>query len=74
MSDYQKQHPDLFYGDWADKPWRGTGEYYANISYMDAQVGKVMDKIKAMGEEDNTIVILPAITDRSHARLVKCMN
>lgn len=57
MSDYQKQHPDLFYGDWADKPWRGTGEYYANISYMDAQVGKVMDKIKTMGEEDNTIVI-----------------
>ncbi|MDI4702856.1 thiamine pyrophosphate-dependent enzyme, partial [Salmonella enterica subsp. enterica serovar Cerro] len=30
MSEYQKQHPDLFYGDWADKPWRGTGEYYAN--------------------------------------------
>ncbi|WP_176207858.1 sulfatase family protein, partial [Salmonella enterica] len=57
MSEYQKQHPDLFYGDWADKPWRGTGEYYANISYMDAQVGKVLDKIKAMGEEDNTIVI-----------------
>ena len=45
MSAYQKQHPDLFYGDWADKPWRGTGEYYANVSYMDAQVGKVMDKI-----------------------------
>lgn len=57
MSAYQKQHPDLFYGDWADKPWRGVGEYYANISYLDAQVGKVLDKIKAMGEEDNTIVI-----------------
>ncbi|MCV4607278.1 sulfatase-like hydrolase/transferase, partial [Escherichia coli] len=57
MSAYQKQHPDLFYGDWADKPWRGVGEYYANISYLDAQVGKVLDKIKAVGEEDNTIVI-----------------
>lgn len=57
ISAYAKQHPDLFYGDWADKPWRGTGEYYANISYMDAQVGKVLDKIKAMGEEENTIVI-----------------
>lgn len=57
ISAYAKQHPDLFYGDWADKPWRGAGEYYANISYMDAQVGKVLDKIKAMGEEDNTIVI-----------------
>ncbi len=32
-----------------DKPaWRGTGEYYANISYMDERVGKVLDKIKAM--------------------------
>ncbi|MDU4564647.1 MAG: sulfatase-like hydrolase/transferase [Klebsiella oxytoca] len=57
ISAYAKQHPDLFYGDWGDKPWRGAGEYYANISYMDAQVGKVLDKIKAMGEEDNTIVI-----------------
>ena len=57
ISAYAKQHPDLFYGDWADKPWRGAGEYYANIIYMDAQVGKVLDKIKAMGEEDNTIVI-----------------
>ncbi|ELK0758204.1 sulfatase family protein [Klebsiella oxytoca] len=57
ISAYAKQHPDLFYGDWADKPWRGAGEYYANISYMDAQVGKVLDKIKAMGEEDNTIII-----------------
>ncbi|QTV82773.1 sulfatase [Klebsiella oxytoca] len=57
ISAYAKQHPDLFYGDWADKPWRGAGEYYANISYMDAQVGKVLDKIKAMGKEDNTIVI-----------------
>lgn len=57
MSVYQKQHPDLFYGDWADKLWCGVGEYYANISYLDAQVGKVLDKIEAMGEEDNTIVI-----------------
>lgn len=57
MSEYQKQHPDLFYADWADKPYRGPGEYYANISYMDEQVGKVLAKIKAMGLEDNTLVI-----------------
>lgn len=57
MSEYQKQHPDLFYADWADKPYRGPGEYYANISYMDEQVGKVLAKIKSMGQEDNTIVI-----------------
>ncbi|WP_313021514.1 sulfatase family protein [Atlantibacter hermannii] len=57
MSAYQKQHPDLFYADWADKPYRGPGEYYANISFMDEQVGKVLAKIKEMGQEDNTIVI-----------------
>lgn len=47
----------MFYADWADKPYRGPGEYYANISYMDEQVGKVLEKIKSMGQEDNTIVI-----------------
>lgn len=57
MSEYEKQHPDMFYADWADKPYRGPGEYYANISYMDEQVGKVLEKIKSMGQEDNTIVI-----------------
>lgn len=57
MSEYEKQHPDMFYADWADKPYRGPGEYYANISYMDEQVGNVLAKIKSMGQEDNTIVI-----------------
>ncbi|HBI11733.1 MAG TPA: arylsulfatase, partial [Franconibacter pulveris] len=57
MSSYERQHQDLFYADWADKPWRGAGEYYANISYLDEQVGKVLDKVKAMGEEDNTIIL-----------------
>lgn len=57
MSEYEKKHPDMFYADWADKPCRGPGEYYANISYMDEQVGKVLAKIKSMGQEDNTIVI-----------------
>lgn len=57
MSEYERQHQDLFYADWADKPWRGTGEYYANISYLDEQVGKVVAKIKEMGEEDNTIIL-----------------
>lgn len=57
MTDYERQHQDLFYADWTDKPWRGAGEYYANISYLDEQVGKVLDKVKAMGEEENTIIL-----------------
>ncbi len=31
--------------------------YYAAVSYMDAQVGKVLDALKAEGLDDNTIVI-----------------
>ncbi|WP_395095006.1 sulfatase-like hydrolase/transferase [Armatimonas sp.] len=32
--------------------------YYAAISYMDAQVGKVLDALKAEGLDKNTIVVL----------------
>jgi len=31
--------------------------YYASVAYMDAQVGKVLDALKAAGIEDKTIVI-----------------
>jgi iduronate 2-sulfatase len=32
--------------------------YYAAISYMDAQVGKVLDKLDALGLTENTIIVL----------------
>lgn len=32
--------------------------YYACVSYMDAQLGKIMDKLKETGLDKNTIVIL----------------
>lgn len=32
--------------------------YFACVSYMDAQVGKVLDALEANGQADNTIVIL----------------
>ncbi|HEX4500314.1 MAG TPA: sulfatase-like hydrolase/transferase [Scandinavium sp.] len=57
MSEYEKKNQTLFYADWADKPWRGTGEYYANISFLDEQVGKILKKVKEMGQEDNTIIL-----------------
>lgn len=60
-SDYRtgfaKKNPDAFYFDWKNLPYRGQGEYYANITFMDEQLGRVVDKIKQMGEEDNTIII-----------------
>lgn len=35
-----------------------THAYYAAVSYIDAQIGKLLDKLKAKGLNDNTIVIL----------------
>jgi choline-sulfatase len=31
--------------------------YYASISYMDAQLGRVLDALEASGEADNTIIV-----------------
>lgn len=36
---------------------RGPGEYYANISYMDAQVGRVFDWLRDNDLFDNTVVV-----------------
>lgn len=32
--------------------------YYASLSYMDAQVGRLLNQLKASGVEDNTVVVL----------------
>lgn len=36
---------------------KAVAAYYASVSYMDAQVGKVLNTLKKEGLEDNTIVI-----------------
>ena len=36
---------------------KAVGGYYAAVSYMDAQVGKVLDALQESGQADNTIVI-----------------
>ncbi|MCP5537549.1 MAG: sulfatase [Akkermansiaceae bacterium] len=36
---------------------KAVAAYYASVSYMDAQVGKVLKTLKSEGLEDNTIVI-----------------
>ena len=36
---------------------KALGGYYACVSYMDAQVGKVLDALERSGQADNTIVI-----------------
>ena len=32
--------------------------YYACVSYVDTQVGKLLEKMEELGEADNTIVVL----------------
>src|SRR5690606_14662930 len=32
--------------------------YYAGVSYVDTQVGKVLDELSALGLDENTIVVL----------------
>lgn len=36
---------------------RGPGEYYANISYMDAQIGSVLNYLEAQKIEENTFIV-----------------
>jgi iduronate 2-sulfatase len=36
---------------------KAVGGYYASVSFMDAQVGKVLDALDKSGKRDNTIVI-----------------
>lgn len=40
-----------------DQEKKAVAAYYASVSYMDAQVGKVINTLKEEGLEDNTIVI-----------------
>ena len=36
---------------------RGPGEYYANVTYMDAQIGRLLEKLNDLNLTENTIVI-----------------
>jgi arylsulfatase A-like enzyme len=40
-----------------DQEKKAVSAYYASVSYMDAQVGKVLKTLKDEGLEDNTIVV-----------------
>lgn len=50
-------NPLLYYFDWRNRPPRGHGEYYANISFLDAQLGRVIDHLRERGVLDSTLVI-----------------
>jgi len=50
---------------------RGPGEYYANVSHMDFQVGRLLEGLDAMGLRDDTLVVFtsdngPVTSDWRH--------
>ncbi|MEM9326659.1 MAG: sulfatase-like hydrolase/transferase [Bacteroidota bacterium] len=57
ITGFAKDNPDIFHQDWVNLPYRGFGEYYANISFLDEQVGRIMAQLDDMGITENTIVI-----------------
>ncbi|MFT5138523.1 MAG: arylsulfatase A-like enzyme [Lysobacterales bacterium] len=57
ISDSAKTNKDVYHWDWKNLPYRGSGEYYANISFLDEQIGRVMEKLKELGKSNDTIII-----------------
>ena len=53
LGSHKKEH-DLLNDDLRQQAKQA---YFASIEFMDAQVGRVLDKLKELGLEDNTIVV-----------------
>ncbi|PWJ58035.1 arylsulfatase A-like enzyme [Dyadobacter jejuensis] len=70
MPSYSSEHPfdngDMFLRDEELAPWPRTPEvarqeladYYAIITHLDAQIGKVVAALKANGQYENTLIVL----------------
>lgn len=68
-ADFLPQHPfdngEMTIRDEKLAPWPRTPEvirqhladYYASISFMDFQIGRILDALQACGQESNTIVV-----------------
>jgi len=57
ITESAKANPDIFHFDFKSLPYRGSGEYYANISYMDDQLGRVLEKLDQIGKTEETIIV-----------------
>lgn len=52
------ERPSLSHAITPDYARRLTHAYYASVSYVDAQIGKVLDALEQSGVADNTIVVV----------------
>ncbi len=57
LTEESRNHPLKYYMNWADRPYRGRGEYYANIEYLDAQLGRIIDALSRGGSLSETLII-----------------
>lgn len=57
LTEEARLNPWSYYMDWADRPYRGKGEYYANITFLDEQLGRVLAHLQQAGLSDNTLVM-----------------
>lgn len=57
LTDESRNHPDRYYMQWSSRPYRGKGEYYANISFLDAQLGRVISWLKENNRFEDTMII-----------------
>lgn len=64
--DTQERYPKLALASTNPWPWFGINPdqalecihaYYASISFVDAQIGRVLDAVKSLGLEENTIIV-----------------
>ena len=68
-ANFLPQHPfnngDLTVRDERLAPWPRTPEvvrqhladYYASITFLDAQIGRILDALQASGQDDDTIIV-----------------
>jgi arylsulfatase A-like enzyme len=57
LTEESRRNPWSYHMDWADRPYRGKGEYYANITFLDEQLGRVLAYLRQSGLIDNTLVM-----------------
>ena len=57
LTDESRQHPWAYYMDWVGRPYRGKGEYYANVTYLDSQIGMILEELERQSQTNNTLII-----------------
>jgi len=72
-----KKYLDMYKGKWQDPPaktkaYEGSDApkttYAAMITFMDAQVGRIMEKLKELGVDKNTIVLFTSDNGTTHIK------